>query len=136
MHPATVAVRVGLAAVFAVAGRAKLADPQRTRADLARVGVPRRAVPAMATVVPAVELAAAAVLLAGPIAAGAMVAMALMFVFDVVLAIRALRGDRAGCGCFGRPGRPLGWTTLARNGALSAASMFLWLAAQGALPRT
>jgi uncharacterized membrane protein YphA (DoxX/SURF4 family) len=136
MHPATVAARVGLAAVFAVAGRAKLSDLRRTRADVARVGVPRRAVPAVATALPVVELAAAAVLLAGPLVAAAVLAVALMLVFDGVLAARALRGDRAGCGCFGRPGRPLGWTTLGRNGALSAASLFLWMAAQGTLPRT
>ena len=58
-----VAMRLVLAAVFAVAGLAKLRDRDGTRTALAAFGAPAAAVPALSILLPLAELAVAGCLL-------------------------------------------------------------------------
>lgn len=113
--------RVSLAAVFAVAGAAKLADRGGARAALAGFGVPARAVAPLAVALPLAELAiAVAVLPAATAPYAAVAAVALTALFALAIA-RALRAGRApDCHCFGRlHSAPAGPGTLARNGLLA-----------------
>jgi hypothetical protein len=112
------ACAVVLAAVFLVSGAAKLAWPAVTRANFARLGLPRPA--ALAIVVPAGELVAAILLLAFPVAGG-LWSLAMLAVFSAALARLLRRGVDQPCGCLGSPRdtTPLSWRSLVRNAALA-----------------
>lgn len=110
-----------LAAVFAAAGVAKLADPDGTRTAVREFGAPRSLVYLLAVVLPLAELAVAFLLLPGPTrAAGGAGALALLGVFTVAIAANLARGRTPDCHCFGRlHSAPASWKTLARNGLLA-----------------
>lgn len=114
--------RVALAAVFAVAGAAKLADRAGSREALSGFGVPARLVAPLAVALPLAELALAAALLpaaTAPYAAVAAVALTVVFLLAI---LRALRAGRApDCHCFGQlHSAPAGRGTMLRNGLLAA----------------
>jgi hypothetical protein len=110
-----------LAATFAWAAVAKLADRPRTAAGFAALGLPRPAVAAVA--VPVVELALAAALVVAP-APAAVVAGALLVGFTLVLARALARGVRVGCGCFGASRKErVSPADLVRNAMLLAAAV-------------
>lgn len=119
--------RLVLAAVFAVAGVAKLFDRTGTRESLVQFGVPPRLAPGAAFVLPAVELAIAVALVPVATAWGAAIAaLALLLTFTVALAVGLLRGVEAECHCFGAvSSRPVGPATLARNLVLVALAALL-----------
>jgi hypothetical protein len=127
--------RLVLAAVFAVAGVAKLFDRTGTRESLVQFGVPPRLAPGAAFVLPAVELAIAVGLV--PVATAwwaGVAALVLLLIFTVALAIGLLRGVAAECHCFGAvSSRPVGPSTLARNLVLLALAALL-VAAGGDAP--
>jgi hypothetical protein len=109
---------VVLAAVFAFAGGAKLADREATAEGFRALRL--RAADRLAVQVPSVELATAVLLIAAP-AGGAVVALLLLVGFSVVLARRLRDGVAAPCRCFGGARtKPIAWSDLARNAVLAA----------------
>jgi hypothetical protein len=119
--------RLVLAAAFAVAGAAKLADRDGSRRAALQLGVPRRLAGAAAIGLPCAELVVAALLLPSRTSlAGAAAALALLFAFSVALAVALARGRILDCHCFGRlHAAPAGWTTLARNAVLGLIAVFV-----------
>jgi hypothetical protein len=107
-----------LAAVFAFAAGAKLADQSATAEgfrDL-RLRNPDR----LAIQIPAIELATAVLLVAAPVG-GAVMALVLLLAFSIFLARRLAAGSDATCKCFGGiRTRPIGWIDLLRNAVLAA----------------
>jgi uncharacterized membrane protein YphA (DoxX/SURF4 family) len=120
-----------LAAVFALAAAAKWRDLPGTARAMATFGLPRPWL--VARIVPGVEAALALGLVLTP-AASAVVALALLSAFTVLVVLR-LRGGGAGtpCGCFGSWGRStLSWVDVMRNGLLVVTAL---IAIAGDLPR-
>jgi uncharacterized membrane protein YphA (DoxX/SURF4 family) len=122
-----ISLRFALAAVFAAAGVAKLADTETSRLAVSGVGLPSWATPPAALLLPAAEVAVAAGLLAAPGRVTALAAVALMTALNIGLAIRVMRGEKGDCGCFGGARRsPIGWHTVVRNGLLAAGTVLLY----------
>ena len=127
-------VRLVLAAVFAVAGTAKLLDAAGSRAALEGFGVPRAAARPAIRVLPVAELAIAAGLLV-PASAwwSALAAAGLLAVFMAAIGVSMARGAAPDCHCFGRlHSAPVSWRTQLRNGVLAAAAGVAVLAGRGA----
>jgi peroxiredoxin/uncharacterized membrane protein YphA (DoxX/SURF4 family) len=127
MDVALLVVRAVLAAVFAVAGAAKLADLDGSRRAAGAFGVPQNLVPVVGTVLPIVELAVAALLLpASTAVAGGVGAAVLLGAFSAAIGRSIARGEAPDCHCFGQlHSEPAGLPTLARNLALAAAAIFV-----------
>lgn len=115
------ATAVVLAAVFAWAGAAKLADRARTASTLRAFGLP--AASALAVAVPSTELVLAAGLLVVP-AVAAYAALGLIAAFTTFL-VRAVRaGVDVGCGCFGSArSEPVSTVEVLRNVMLAGAAV-------------
>jgi thiol-disulfide isomerase/thioredoxin/uncharacterized membrane protein YphA (DoxX/SURF4 family) len=112
--------RLILAAVFAVAGIAKLLDRQGTKKSLPQFGVPDFLAAPFAILLPLAELTCAAGLLVTSWmwpAAGA--TAALLALFTLGIGITLARGKAPDCHCFGQmSSKPVSWRTLVRNAAL------------------
>lgn len=136
MDEALLAARLILAAVFAVAGVAKLADLAGSRSAVAAFGVPDRLAGPVGTLLPFAELATAVLLLPAATAmAGATVALALLLAFSVGIASSIARGEAPDCHCFGQlHSEPAGPKTLARNFALAVLAGFVVVAGDDAGP--
>ena len=121
--------RLLLAAVFAVAAIAKLADLRGSRRSLKGFGVPDRLVSPLSILLPAAELAIAAALVPGASARYAAAATAAMLVlFAAAIAFARARGRMPDCHCFGQlHSAPAGWLTAARNAALAVVAVGLAL---------
>ena len=115
-------IRVVLAAVFAVAGTAKLLDRPGTRRSLSDFGVPSRTLPVAALLLPLLELATAVALIPPASARwGAVAALALLLAFIGGIANALARGEAPDCHCFGQVhSAPAGRGTLVRNAVLAA----------------
>src|SRR5215217_5883216 len=134
MDAALLIARLVLAAVFSLAGVAKLADRAGSRKAVADFGVPSSLATPLATLLPLAELAVAAALIPAASAWwGALGALALLLLFVVGISINLARGRKPECHCFGQlHSAPAGWKTLARNGALAAVAGFvLWAGYEG-----
>ena len=133
---AALIARLLLAAVFAIAGIAKLADRDDARRTLRGFQVPGLLVAPLALLVPLAELATAAALIAPPtVAAGALAAVVLLGAFSAAIALALTRGRQVDCGCFGRLySAVVSRRTLARNGLLIAAAGFVLAEALTAPP--
>jgi thiol-disulfide isomerase/thioredoxin len=120
------AARLVLAACFAVAGGAKLADREGTREAVVAFGAPARLAGPLALILPVAELSVAALLLFSATAvAGAAAALGLLVLFSAAIAVSLARGQAPECHCFGQlHSSPAGRRTLARNGALAAMAAF------------
>src|SRR4051794_17575209 len=120
------AARLLLAAVFAVAGAAKLADRAGSRRAAVAFGAPGWSAGAIASGLPLAELVVAGLLLAPATAStGAVGAIVLLTVFAIAIALNLARGRTPDCHCFGQlHSSPAGWRTLARNAALAALAVF------------
>lgn len=118
------AAAIALALVFAWAGAAKIARPQRTTASFSGLGLPGASV--LAVAVPILELSLAATLVMAPVA-GAVATLLVLAVFSAVLARAVRSGTTAGCSCFGSAGNePVSVVDLVRNamlGLLAAAAL-------------
>ena len=125
--------RVVLAAVFAVAAAAKIADLTGLRATLTEFRVPPRLVTPSSFLLSAAELAIAALLLPAATARiAALAALALLTVFCVGVAAALRRGEQPDCGCFGRAhSARVGPSTLVRNAVLAAGAGLVALAGPG-----
>lgn len=130
---ASMVARLVLAAVFVVAGLAKLTDPDTTREMLTGFGVRRNILTAAAVALPLFELAVAAALVAPSAAfAGALAALALLALFTGVIIFNLSRGRRPICNCFGQiDPAPIGPKTLARNAGLAALALLVVAAGPG-----
>ena len=119
--------RVVLAAVFALAGIAKLFDLKGSRNSLQGFGVPTRLLWAAAVLLPLAELATAVALLPRASAQwGALAALALTLVFIAGISGALARGQAPDCHCFGQlHSAPAGRATLARNAVLAALAAFV-----------
>ena len=117
--------RLGLCAVFAVAGFAKLTDRAGTRAAVTAFGAPAALAAPLALVIPLAELAAAALLLpAATAVAGAILAVGLLVGFEIAIALNLARGRAPDCHCFGQlHSAPAGPRTLVRNAVLAAIAL-------------
>jgi uncharacterized membrane protein YphA (DoxX/SURF4 family) len=102
----SLAARIALAVVFAVAGWPKLTDPDGTvRSVRAFRLLPEAVAPAFGYALPAVELALAALLLAGLVTRVAAAGTAVLLVMFIVgIAAAWARGLSIDCGCFGATG--------------------------------
>lgn len=120
MGIALLAARLALAAIFAVAGLAKLRDGRGWRKSLSDFGVPAVLTPAFAVLLPLAELTCAVALLRGRWAvAGALGSITLLAVFSVGITVSLVRGRAPDCHCFGQMSlSPVSWRTLVRNLAL------------------
>ena len=121
MAEITFAVRLALAAVFALAAVAKLADRDRSEEAVANLGVPDRLTPTVAFLLPLTELAVAALLVPATTAdLGAIGAVALLAVLSLVVALNLMAGNTPNCHCFGQLGaKKIGPGTLVRHGCLA-----------------
>ena len=122
--------RIALAAVFVVAGVAKLADLPGSRKAVRDFGVPERLAPAFGLLLPIAELMAAAALLPVSTARwGALLALALLLVFIAGIGYNLARGRTPDCHCFGQiHSAPAGWPTIARNAGLAVVALFIGVA--------
>jgi uncharacterized membrane protein YphA (DoxX/SURF4 family) len=127
---ALLASRLILAAVFSLAGAAKLADLAGSRAAVAGFGVPERLAGFAGTVLPLAELATAALLLPEATArAGAFAALGLLLAISLGVSASLSRGEAPDCHCFGQlHSEPAGPRTLARNFALALLAGFVVVA--------
>ncbi len=122
-------VRVGLGALFVIAGALKLGHPADLAAAITafRLGLPPTVVAAMALALPPFEILLGIYLIAGlllPIAAG--VAVSVLVLFTGIVASAVIRGLSAPCGCFG-PGdnTPATWLTVLRDVSLLVPAAYL-----------
>lgn len=117
-------LRIGLAAIFAFAALAKLADRRGTAATIRSFGAPAGLAAPLATLIPLAELTTAALLLPdATAAAGCVLALVLLAVFSVAIATNLLRGRRPNCNCFGQVrSAPIGGSNLIRNAVLALAA--------------
>jgi peroxiredoxin len=122
--------RLLLAAVFAVAGVAKLADVAGSRRALAEFGLPIGLAVPLGVVLPVLELIVAGALIPTSTARyGAVAALALLVAFIGGITTSLARGRRPECHCFGQLHRaPVGWRVLARNAILAALALFVVVA--------
>src|SRR5918997_6179309 len=134
MDAALLIARLVLAAVFTIAGVAKLADLKGWRQAIIDFGVPSAIAAPLGLLLPLAELSVAAALLAASTGWwGALGALALLSVFVVGISINLARGRKPECHCFGQlHSAPAGWKTLARNVVLAAIAGFvLWAGYEG-----
>jgi thiol-disulfide isomerase/thioredoxin len=121
--------RLVLAAVFGVAGVAKLFDRRNVVQSVADFGVPRALVTPFALALAPAELAVAIALVPSATAWwGAVAALGLLVAFLAALGVNLARGRRPACHCFGEIGSgEIGWHTVARNLVLAAiAGLVVW----------
>jgi len=126
--------RLLLAAVFAVAGIAKLVDREGSRQAVVDFGIPAALAAPLGTLLPLAELAVAAALIPTVTAFwGAVGALTLLLLFVAGIGTNLARGRRPDCHCFGQlHSAPAGWSTLARNGVLAAvAALLVWRGLEG-----
>src|SRR5215204_913629 len=134
MDAALLIARLVLAALFSLAGVAKLSDLKGSRQAIIEFGLPAGLASSLALLLPLAELGVGAALIAASSAWwGALGALGLLLLFVVGISINLARGRRPDCHCFGQlHSAPAGWKTLARNGALAAVAGFvLWAGYEG-----
>src|SRR5215217_4600106 len=127
MDAALLIARLVLAALFSLAGVAKLSDLKGSRRAIIDFGVPSAIAAPLGLLLPLAELTVAATLLPASTAWwGALGALALLSVFGVCIAYNLARGRTPECHCFGQlHSAPAGWKTLGRNGVLAALAGFV-----------
>src|SRR5215213_11281842 len=130
MDAALLIARLVLAAVFIVAGLAKLSDLKGSRKAITDFGLPEVLASPLALLLPLAELGVGAALIPASSAWwGALGAVGLLVLFVVGISINLARGKKPDCHCFGQlHSAPAGWKTLARNGVLAAVAGFILLA--------
>jgi hypothetical protein len=117
--------RLVLAAMFAVAGAAKLRDRRGAGQAALEFGAPERLAGLVGLILPLAELTVAGLLLVpGTVLAGEAGALALLLLFSVAIGIALARGRAPDCHCFGQlHSAPASWRTLGRNGLLAAVAV-------------
>jgi hypothetical protein len=125
--------RLALAAVFFLAGAAKLSDRAGSRAALVGFGLPPSLAAPLGVALPLVELVVAIALLPAASANwGGLGALILLGLFIVGIANVLVRGREADCHCFGQlHASPVGWSTLGRNVVLALIAAFVLVGQRG-----
>lgn len=127
MDTALLLARLVLAAVFVVAGVAKLADRSGSRQAMRGFGVPERLAAPAGLALPIAEIAVAVLLL--PLATAwwaGLGALVLLLAFVLGIGYNLARGRQPDCHCFGQlHSEPAGVATLIRNGVLAAVAAFV-----------
>jgi peroxiredoxin len=113
-------VRLVVAATFSVASIAKFFDLPGTRKGIRDFGVPNWAASPLGILLPVAELGVAVLLIpSSTVLWGGIGAVVILLVFIAGISINLATGRRPNCHCFGQLySEPVGWPTLARNGAL------------------
>jgi len=121
--------RIIVAAIFAVAGVAKLLDTHGTRAALEGFGVAPRFVPTGTVALPAAELATAVLVLVPATAWwGGLGALLLLAIFMVAVAVNLGRGRTPDCHCFGQLATStIGRGTIVRNACFAVPALIVVL---------
>jgi len=102
MDAALLIARLVLAAVFTVAGVAKLLDLQGSRKAVIEFGLPAGLASPLALLLPLAELGVAVALIPASSAwLGALGAMGLLLMFVVGISVNLARGRKPDCHCFG-----------------------------------
>lgn len=129
MDTALVLARLVLAAVFIVAGFAKLADREGSRQALKGFGLPDAVAAPGSLLLPIVEIAVAILLLPTSTAWwGGLGATALLAAFVGGIGYNIAKGNHPDCHCFGQlHSEPAGWSTLARNAVLGLVGLYIVL---------
>lgn len=125
MNVVGIVASVLLGSAFLLAGGSKLAAGPAWTAMAADLGAPAITIP----VVPWVELAVGAALIAQlSVPVPALVALALLAAFSVLMVIRIREGRRPSCACFGAwSASPIGARHLSRNATLAVlAVLAMW----------
>ncbi|MFL5760002.1 MAG: redoxin domain-containing protein [Thermomicrobiales bacterium] len=127
MDLALLVARLLVAAVFLVAGVAKLADRAGSRRAMEDFGLPARLATPFGSLLPLAEIAVGIGLLplaSARYAAGGALALLLLFVAGI--GVNLARGKHPDCHCFGQlHSSPAGWSTLVRNAGLAAVAGFI-----------
>jgi thiol-disulfide isomerase/thioredoxin len=120
--------RTFLAAIFALAGIAKLRDFAGARHALAEFGAPPNLAGPFAVILVLTELIVSVALLPAVTASGgALAALLLLVLFTVVIAVNLSRGRAPQCHCFGQvQSTPISWKTIVRNLMLSGVAVVAW----------
>ena len=116
-----------LSAVFLVAGALKLFNREDTAKNLLEFGVPEWLSRPGALALPLAEITVALALWPDSTAQwGAAAALALLLLFMSAIGWNLLQGKQPACRCFGQvSAKPVGQSTLVRNGVLAAVAAFL-----------
>ena len=127
MDVALLTARLLLAAVFLVAGLAKLVDRSGSRSSLVNFGIPSRLAGPLGVLLPVAEVIVAIALIPTSTAWwGAIGTVTLLLLFIAGIGVNMARGKHPDCHCFGQlHSAPAGWATLGRNTALAAIAGFL-----------
>ena len=122
-------LRLALAAVFGIAGIAKLFDPAGSQKAAADFGVPSSLTSAVAYLLPAAELLIAVSLLFVQFSwFGAVGAAGMLLIFTAGMLVQLAKGNAPDCHCFGQiHSEPVGKASIARNIALLVLAAFLVL---------
>ena len=137
MYLITILLRLGLSAVFGVAGVTKLLDQRGTRDAVKNFGSPESLAPTLALILPIAELAiAAGLLFKSTVVVSDLAALLVLGLFVLVISVNLAGGRTHDCHCFGQfYSRPLGWPTLARNVIFAGGAAFvLWQARRETSP--
>jgi len=128
--------RFGLAAVFFVAGAAKLSDLAGSRHAIVSFGLPKSLAPPLGAALPVIELVVAFALIPATSAQwGAIAALVLLALFVAGIANVMLRRREAECHCFGQlHSSRVGWPTLIRNLALALVAVYVIVPARDVSP--
>ncbi len=120
-------VSLVLAAVFSVAGVAKLRDLPGSREAMRGFGVPAVLAGTLGIAIPLAELGVAGALIASPTRiSGALGATALLAGFSLAIAWNLARGRAPDCHCFGQlHSSPAGPATLLRNAGLIVLAVYV-----------
>ena len=120
-------LRLALAAVFAVAGFAKLFDPAGSEKAAADFGLPALLAKPVGRSLPAIELIIAAALLFTQYSWFAAIGAAVLLItFTAGMVIQIAKGNAPDCHCFGQiHSEPIGTASVVRNLALLAVASFL-----------
>lgn len=123
-------LRIGLGALFVVAGVLKLRDPAAFATEIANYRLLPSLAPYLATTLPAVEVVVGAALIVAPLAwrrAAALATMGLLVMFTIAVVYVVRSGINVDCGCFGGSSGPVTAWTIARDlGLLGAAAVILF----------
>jgi uncharacterized membrane protein YphA (DoxX/SURF4 family) len=123
-------LRLGLGALFVVAGGLKLQDPATFAGEIQNYHVLPEIAPLLAATLPGIEIAVGLALLVGPVRwlrAGALVTVGMLSVFTIAVASAVARGIDVSCGCFGAGSGPVSIETVARDVALLVAASVLFV---------
>jgi putative oxidoreductase len=121
--------RLGLGALFLVAGALKLRDPYAFALEISNYQFFPALAPWLAVALPSTEIVVGVALVAGPRAwarAGALVAALMLGAFTVAATSAVVRGVNISCGCFGADSGPITWLTVLRDLALIAAALWVY----------